>query len=84
MKEKKKVETKSAGSNPVQPMVSHEPLFLKEAIKILGWQGGTIHQVLEVLHHAKMVSDQYHESTVSGDWELMGPRITSLRYVIHG
>jgi len=76
-------ENADGGSRQVEQIVSHEPFF-NDALEILGWQGGTIHQVLEVLRWAKIVSNQYHESSISGDWELMQPRLQSLRSAISG
>ena len=32
-------------------------LFFNSAIKILGWSGGTIHQVLDVLRNARLVAE---------------------------
>jgi hypothetical protein len=39
---------------------TNDPL-LTEALKVLGWQGGTVHEVLEVLRRAKMAADKYSE-----------------------
>ena len=80
----KNLEKTAEQGGQVDAVVSHEPMFFNDALEILGWQGGTIHQVLEVLRWAKVVTNQYHESSISGDWELMHPRLESLRSAISG
>ena len=49
-------------------MTQSKSLFFKQALKTLGWQGGTIHQVINVLRQAKLVVDinKHYENT--GDW----------------
>lgn len=78
------LEKQRAESVQLDTHVSHEPVMFNSAVEILGWQGGTIHQVLEVLRLAKIVANQYHESNISGDWEQMQPTLQSLRNVISG
>lgn len=57
--------------------------LLKEACKVLGWQGGTIHQVLRVLSSAKFIVDSYKEATISGEWENVRRAIARLNADIY-
>jgi hypothetical protein len=43
---------------------------LLELCKVLGWQGGTIHQIKDVLRLAKRACDAHVEAEIcGGDWE---------------
>lgn len=41
-------------------------LFFRECLKVLGYQGGTFHQVLTVLSYAKKIAGQVHNKDREG------------------
>lgn len=60
-----------------------ERLLLDEACRILGWQGGTIHQVFNVLSAAKFVVDTRKEAEQTGEWDKVSKSITALESHIY-
>ena len=52
---------------------------LQELLQALGWQGGTIHQILGVLRRAKAVAQAHKEAEISGEWEVFKSEIYALR-----
>ena len=61
-----------------------KPMFLQDALDILGWQGGTIHQVLTVLRCAKLVSDSYESAHVTNEWDELKAHLLSLNKSVRG
>ncbi len=59
-------------------MKDNEPIFFQDALEILGWQGGTIHQVLNVLRCAKLVSDSYESAHITNEWDELKAHLMSL------
>lgn len=55
---------------------------LQELLRTLGWAGGTIHQVLDVLRKAVAVAQAHKEAEISGDWDAFKAEMCALRYVI--
>lgn len=60
-----------------------QPVLI-DAMRVLGWQGGTIHQVIDVLRLARGVVDAHHAAGIDGEWDVFRARVASLRSAIHG
>ena len=54
----------------------------KELYSALGWQGGTIHQIKEVLRVAKLVANTHDEALRTEDWEKFKATLETLKKVI--
>lgn len=59
-----------------------EKMLLDECCKALGWQGGTIHQVKNVLSAAKRVKLVHDEVELSNDWDKFKAAIVTLKAVV--
>ncbi len=77
-------------ANPLEPLVINEPaedMLLTECCKALGWQGGTIHQIKQILIKAKQVKDAYETMQLplsdNDDVEKFKAAMTGLIYVFH-
>ncbi len=58
--------------------------FLDLCCATLGWQGGTIHQILDVLKAAKFVVDTYERHNYVDDLRLLPKSIASLSAHVNG
>jgi len=52
---------------------------LKHCLKALGWQGGTIHQVLRVLNYSRILVESHDNALATGDWEEFKSKIEQLK-----
>ena len=59
-----------------------EKMLLDECCEALGWQGGTIHQVKNVLSAAKRVKLVHDEVELSNDWDKFKAAIITLKAVV--
>lgn len=57
---------------------------MKEYLEILGWQGGTIHQIKEVLRVARLVANLHDEALRTEDWGKFKASLETLKKVING
>ena len=57
---------------------------LIELCECLGWQGGTIHQIKDVLRAARMLCLIHKESQIDGDWESFKAAVYGLREKVLG
>ena len=56
--------------------------LLKECCETLGWNGGTIHQIKNVLSAARRVKLTHDEAELSGDWDKLKAAIVTLKAVL--
>jgi hypothetical protein len=61
-----------------------EILGFEDYCKALGWQGGTMHQVRDVLRAARMLCLYHKEAELDGDWESFKAAVYGLRNLILG
>jgi len=51
----------------------------RRCLKALGWQGGTIHQVLRVLNYTRILVESHDNALATGDWEEFKSKIEQLK-----
>ena len=59
-----------------------QKLLLDECCEALGWQGGTIHQIKNVLSAARRVKLVHDEVELSNDWDKFKAAIVTLKAVV--
>lgn len=73
------------GGLPTTPKMLEAALNLanddtfKRCLKALGWQGGTIHQVLRVLNYSRILVESHDNALATGDWEGFKSKIDQLK-----
>lgn len=65
-------------------MTDIDKTLLQECCEILGWKGGTIHQVKQVLQNAKILVEKHHEASIDGDYDEFKTSISVLTKSIKG
>jgi hypothetical protein len=58
--------------------------LLQECCEVLGWKGGTIHQVKLVLLNAKILVEKHHEAFVNCEYDEFKTSIAVLTKSIKG
>jgi hypothetical protein len=70
-------------SNRLDGVVIQKPAdLLDECCKALGWQGGTIHQIINVLSAAKQIKLAHSEAELNSNWDRLKAAIATLKAVL--